>query len=284
MQSIHIQQKLIARCIRKGMSQTQIFQQLQEQRDAFKKLIKFPEAFARSTVKRSIMVVSSYSGSLRSSSDYIVDSLEEAKSEILNSLSKNEMNHYLNAVYDSIQIAIPAAAKYMDYIGRVNRLALRYSDSISFISPVNGMPVKIVVKEQEKTTIAFRRNASMIRAVINKVSDKTNNRKTATTSIPGIYHHLDSAILESIITILDFDIAPVHDSVGMHPNNIPQTYDAVRKSMFKISQGTVLRDIAAQIMQDVPEKLREKMLDQCPYTGDWDTVEQDLQNNIYAWS
>lgn len=194
------------------------------------------------------------------------------------------MNHYLNAVYDSIAVAIPAAAKYMDYIGRVNRLALRYSDSISFVSPINNFPVRIVVKEQEKTTIAFRRNGSIIRAVINKTSDKTNNRKTATTAIPGVYHHIDSAILESIITILDFDIAPVHDSVGMHPNNICQSYVAVRESMKRISEGEVLKNIAAQIMKDVPEKIRNNMLDQCPHTGDWTTVEQDLQNNIYAWS
>lgn len=38
------------------MSQSEIFSSMVEQRDAFKKLAKFPEAFSRSTVKRSVMV------------------------------------------------------------------------------------------------------------------------------------------------------------------------------------------------------------------------------------
>ena len=280
-----LQQKLIQRCINKGMNQAEIFQQLQEQRDAFVKIQKHAEdAFSRGVWKRSVMTVSAYGCSLKSSSEYVADSLKEIKSELLQDLSKKELNHYFNAVYDGIEVAIPAASQYLDYITKVIRFALKYTNSVKYINPLNNMPIHLKINKKDRLELEYKVNGKKKRSVISVKLEQTDNRKTATSSAPSIFHGIDAGILTLIVNQFQDDLALIHDSAGTHPNDIARLKNAANDSLLELSKGNKLKEIVEQILQEVPEKYKEKLLATLPMQGTWDTIQQDLENNRYSWN
>lgn len=280
-----LQQKLIERCINKNMNQMQIFEELKAQRSAFQKIMQYEaDAFNRSVWKRSVMTVSAYGCSLGSSSDYVRESLKGMQSEILNQLSIKEMNNFFNSVYDGIAVAIPAAAEYLHFIVKAIRLTLKYTDSIEYVNPLNGMPIHIRVKKKARKELEYKVNGKKKRSVIISKTNETDNRKTASNAAPSIFHGIDAGILTLIVLESNSEIAMIHDSIGTHPNDIAEARTQVNKALIELAKGDKLKEIVEQIIKHVPEKYKEELLKQIPQQNTWENFEEDLFSNQYSWS
>lgn len=56
--------------------------------------------------------------------------------------------------------------------------------------------------------------------------------------VPNLVHSYDGYVLRDVISKADFDIAPIHDCFGVHPNNVSKLRELYRNSIADIIENT----------------------------------------------
>lgn len=281
----HLQQKLLEKCIRKNLSMKECYEQLQFQRDLCIKLDKFKdEVFARKTFKKSVMVVANYGGTQSTSRADVVEQLKAIDSGFLKECSKEEIGMFCDMVFWSMSAASPAAMNFLDYFRKLISFSLKYKDSVYYNHPLTGFPIHLCVKKKEQVKIDYKVHGKSKKAVLTNELDETNTRKTTSSSVPSITHSTDAAILLLVKHLcLDIPMSYIHDSVGMHPNNIRKGKEAVKTVLSNVVGGNIYQNIRDQLLEGIEEDKIPEELKQVPYVGDWDNWHEDIMNAEYAF-
>lgn len=173
---------------------------------------------------------------------------------------------FCEIVWDSMQTGNPTAVAAQKWMGRlVNHTASR-DDCFAYISNLNGFPVvlrkgefksKLVViqalvknPDYDPSEKVGRKNPVWINDKSHKIrlfkaTGKIDVKKTETSSIPGIIHGADAAVMMLACERLGY-ITGIHDSAGCHPNDKPKLIKAIGEVLHTCATSDHFQDIANQ--------------------------------------
>lgn len=275
--------KLLESCVSKDMSVQDMYEQLKLQRDICKKMIEHEEeCFARKVFKKSTLTVANYGATQRTSRTDVLYQLKNMDSEFLEQLDTQEVNMFCNMVFWSLEEAAPSSMDFLNYFRKLLRFVLKHKDYIYFNNPLTGFPVALRVKEQETKDYVYKIMGKNVKTVLVTELQTTHAQKTTTSSVPGIIHSIDAAILVMLKQgLMEEDMAYIHDSIATHPNHIDKAKESVYKALNTVMNGSVLQDIVDKLLEgieDVPEALKK-----APYQGTWNGV-INSETSYYAYS
>lgn len=282
----HLQHKLLVKCMKHNMSTHETLNELKFQRDLCKKLMAYSdEVFARKVFKKSVMVTCSYGGSYGTSRDDVLENLRAVESKFLRNASPEEVSMFCQMVFWSLESAVPCAMNFMNYFRKLLSFALKYKESIYFKHPLTQFPVHLKVKKVESSTFNFRVHGKQKSVRLNKTLNETNKRKTTSSSIPGITHSSDAAILTCLKQLLgDTPMAFIHDSIGIHPNNIKTSKNAIQDVLKLFSDIDIFTEIKNDVLEGIPEDQIPEELKTVPHEGTWKDYNTNIENAEYAFA
>lgn len=277
------QKKLLQSCMSKGMSVQDMYEQLQMQRDLCKKMMDHEEeCFARKVYKKSCMTVANYGATQRTSRADVIYQLKNMNSTFLEDLESAELNMFCNMVFWSLEEAAPSSMEFLNYFRKLLRFVLKHKDYVYFNNPLTGFPVALRVREQETKDYVYKIMGKNVKTVLVTELQTTHSQKTTTSSVPGIIHSIDAAILVMLKDgLMEEDMSFIHDSCGLHPNNIEKAKESVYTALNTVMNGNVLQSIVDQLLEgieDVPDALKT-----APYQGTW-TGDINEETSYYAYS
>lgn len=281
----YLQWKLIDLCKRKGLSVEQTFAELKDQRTLCQKMIEHSdEAFARKVFKKSTMTVSSYGASQRTSREDVISQLKSFDDGFIYGLTNSEITMLTNMVYWSLDTAVPSAMNFLKYFKKLLAFALKHKDVVQFRNPMNNFPVVLRVADEESVGISYKVHGRVLKSRINRKLSTTNKTKTVSSSVPGIIHSMDAAILHLIKSgFMDKPMAYIHDSVACHPNDIGKLKSAVTDSLTVASYVNYFDSIRDQLLDGIDPKLIPDELLVTPTENTWDSWEEDIPVAIWAY-
>lgn len=282
----HLQQKLLEQCVRHGMSVDQIFDTLKAQRDLCQKMMKHQEeCFARKTYKKSVMVTCNYGGTAMTSRQDVLYQLKSMESKFLYDCTPSEVTMFCNMVFWSMEAGVPSAMRFLNYFRKLLSFVMRYKDAVVFKNPLTGFPVALRVYEEEVHGFSYVVHGKNLKARITRKLKTTNKRKTVSSSVPGVIHSIDGAILAMLkMNLEDVPMTYVHDSIGVHPNNMEQAKQAVYNSLNATMNHNVFQNIVDQLLADIPDEDIPDELRKAPYEGTWVVEEINQDNAYYSYS
>lgn len=278
----HLQQKLLEQCVRRGMSVEQMFDTLTVQRELCKKMLAHEdECFARKTFKLSVMVTTNYGGTAMTSRGDVLYQLKNMESSFLYSCTPSEITMFCNMVFWSMEAGVPSAMRFLSYFRKLLSFVMKHKDYVYFNNPITGFPVVLRVCDEELHGFSYRVHGRTLKARIFRKLSTTNSRKTVTSSVPGVIHSIDASILTSLKSFLgDEEMSYIHDSIGVHPNNMNKAKESVSESLKLLLNGDVFQNIVDQLLEgieDVPEHLLK-----APSEDTWTDIDSD--DWYYAYS
>lgn len=279
----HLQFKLLESCKKKGISVDQTLDTLKVQRDLCQRMIKHSdEVFARKTFKKSVMVTTNYGGTQQTSRNDVISQLKSFDEGFIYSLTPSEVTMMTNMIFWSMEAGVPSAMKFLNYFRKLLAFVLKYKDTVEFRNPLNNFPVVLRVYDEESVTLSYKVHGRTLTSRINKKINSTNKRKTTSSSVPSIIHSADAALLHMIKAgIIDTDMAFIHDSIGVHPNNIIKAKQSVVNSLTLLSTVEYFDSLRKQLLEgieDVPEEFLS-----VPTEDTWEDWEVDLANAYNAY-
>ena len=257
----HLQYKLLEQCTKRRLSVEDTLLVMKEQRAVCDKMLAHADSvFARKTVKKSVMVTCNYGGTQMTSRSDVIAQINAAEPDFLGSLTPSEVTMLTNMVFWSMEAGVPSAMRFLGYFRKLLAFVLKYHDEITFRNPLTGFPICLKVYDEESQAFQYKVHGKASKAKISVKLHSTNKRKTTSSSVPGIIHSIDAAILTMIKTGLDInDMAYVHDSVATHPNNLLKAKQSVAASLVQVLEGDVFQNIVDQLLEgieSVPVNLR----------------------------
>lgn len=282
----HLQKRLLEQCTNKGFSVQTMYEELKVMRDLSQRMQEHcDEVFNRKVWKKSVMVVTNYGGSRLTSREDVLAQLNRMESSFLYSCTPSEMTMFCNMVFWSLEAGVPSAMKFLDYFRKLLRFALKHKDVVFFQHPLTGFPVALRTPDKEVKEYQFKVNGKKTSVVLYKTLPTTNAAKTATSSVPGIIHSTDAALLALIKAGLEEeDMAYIHDSVGVHPNNLAKAKTSVADALTALMEGDCYQKIASQILEGIPEEDIPEFLKVAPFENTWENVAEDIKQAYYAFS
>lgn len=281
----HLQFKLIDQCKRNKLSVEQTFAALKDQRSLCQRMVaNADEVFARKVYKRSVMVTANYGGTQRSSREDVIAQLKAVDDGFIYSLTPSEITMLCNMVFWSLDSAVPSSMVFLQYFKKLIAFVLKYKDVVQFRNPINNFPVVLRVADEESIMLTYKVHGKSLTSRINKKMNTTNKRKTTSSTVPSIIHSADAAILHMIKhNVLDIDMATIHDSVGVHPNELTKTKEAVSQALLCSAQSQYFESIKDQLLDGIPvEDIPEELLE-VPNESTWHSWEQDILNASNAY-
>ncbi|WP_407568504.1 DNA-directed RNA polymerase [Pantoea sp. GABEPS69] len=281
----HLQLKLIESCRNKKLSVEQTLSTLIAQRDLCIKMTEHAdEVFARKTFKKSVMVITNYGGTQRTSRQDVISQLKSFEDGFIYSLTPSEITMMTNMIFWSMEEGVPSAMKFLGYFRKLLAFVLKHKDVIEFVNPLNNFPVVLRVYEEESISLSYKVHGKTLTSRINKKTSTTNKRKTTSSSVPSIIHSADAALLHLIKHgMLEADMAYIHDSVGVHPNNIECTKTAVTNSLLAVAKSEYFENLKDQLLDGIPPEAVPDELKHVPTEDTWDTWEEDLKTAYNAY-
>lgn len=257
----HMQQKQLEQCVKRRLSVEDTLDVMKLQRSVCIKMLEHSKTvFARKTVKKSVMTVTSYGATQMTSRSDVIAQINAAEPDFLGSLTPSEVTMLTNMVFWSMEAGVPSAMRFLGYFRKLLAFVLKYCDEITFRNPLTGFPICLKVYDEESQAFQYKVHGKASKAKISVKLHSTNKRKTTSSSVPGIIHSIDAAILTMIKTGLDInDMAYVHDSVAVHPNNLLKAKQSVAASLVQVLEGDVFQNIVDQLLEgieNVPVNLR----------------------------
>ncbi len=159
---------------------------------------------------------------------------------------------------ESIDEVVEGAKKGKEFIKTITELCAKKNKGILFTTDI-GFPVyQKNVKSKSIKINSYMwtpdRGAQRIQFRVDKKIGKINTHSQKNSSAPNVIHSLDSTLLHRTVEgcynrgVRDF--ALIHDSYGVHPNDVPILNEEVREAFIKIFSKDVLYDWAIEVLSN----------------------------------
>lgn len=177
-----------------------------------------------------------------------------------------------HVLYSSIRQTVVAAAKAMDWLREVAKIAASGGLPLWWTTP-NGLPIL----QEYRTATGFRVDThwqgQRVQMMIAKDGDKIDSRSQANGVAPNFVHSLDACHLQSVaLAAREYGIrhlAMIHDSFGTHAADTGLLSRLLRDTFIEQYEGNVLWDFYEELKEQLPEELAEQ-LPEPPAFGDLD--------------
>lgn len=282
----HLQQRLLEQCSRNGLPVQAMYEELKAMRSLCQKMVEYnEEVFSRKVWKKSVMVVTNYGGSRLTSREDVLAQLSGMESKFLYSCTPSEITMFCNMVYWSLEAGVPSAMKFLNYFRKLLRFVLKHKEIVFFNNPLTGFPVALRTADKEIKEYQYKVGGKKTSVVLHRNLQTTNAAKTATSSVPGIIHSLDGAILMLLKDGLkDEDMAYIHDSIGVHPNNMAKAKGSVSDALEVLLNSDAYQKIASQLLEGIDPSLIPEDLLNAPSENTWENADEDVKVAYYAYS
>lgn len=215
----------------------------------------------RAIVKRNAMTYT-YGATLDGFTDQITD--EWTKTHTEGDRLPWEAARYLAMVNDqSIKNIIVKAAKAMDYLQAVARVASNAGIDLSWVTP-SGFKVDHRYHKPQLETIRTVCGSTKISAsVITGESVEIDKTKTSTSIAPNFIHSLDASHMA--LTVLECtkegmtDFMMVHDSFGCHAADMQAMNRILRQEFVKMYSNDFLSTFHEQVKRQLPPDAIERL-------------------------
>lgn len=196
----------------------------------------------RSMTKRPCMT-HVYSATVRSCSEYILQSAQEEGYEGTEEYSLFKLAGYLSTrMKAAVEDANPAATEAMKYL---QSLCYRVpaANHLQWKTPLGGLVINRYTESEETVVKVQSMNLTQL-MVYNRNYNVNNKRKAKSGISPNWIHSLDATHLGMIINSFDGDIMPIHDSVATHACDVDAMHSVIRKQFLKLyTEHDVLQEI-----------------------------------------
>lgn len=196
----------------------------------------------RSMTKRPCMT-HVYSATVRSCSEYILQSAQEEGYEGTDEYSLFKLAGYLSGrMKAAVEDANPAATAAMKYL---QSLCYRIPTAkhLQWKTPLGGLVINRYT-ESEETKVSVKSMNLTHLLVYNRNYEVNNKRKAKSGISPNWIHSLDATHLMMTINAFGGDIMPIHDSVATHACDVDEMHKAVREQFVLLyTKHDVLQEI-----------------------------------------
>jgi len=177
-----------------------------------------------------------------------------------------------HALYSSIRATVVAAAKAMDWLREVAKVAASGGLPLWWTTP-NGLPILQEYKVSVGRRIECHWGGQRVDLTVAKDGEKINSRSQANGVAPNFVHSLDASHLQSVaLAGRDHGIkhlAVIHDSFGTHACDTGVLSGLLRETFIDQYSGNVLGDFHEELKDQLPEELAAQ-LPEPPTFGDLD--------------
>lgn len=153
----------------------------------------------------------------------------------------------------SMEELLPAAVHYMEVI---YKFADEKRSKYRWTMP-DGFIVETTTWEQEEVIAHYFKLGTNMEASSTPTGSIFAKRETGVNSskalAPNIVHSIDSYILREVVRRADFDIVTIHDSYGVHPNNVDKLRQLYRDVLISVMEMNLLEDILEQINPELAQ-------------------------------
>lgn len=213
----------------------------------------------RKITKRPVMVVP-YGGTRYSCREYVEEAIHD---KIMGGHENPFGDHVYEAslylsqyVWQAIDEIVVAAREAMAWLQDVGRMMSDKNLPISWHTP-SGFVVQQIYQCVKSRRITTHIDNVLIKPTVLEETEKINKRRAANGLSPNFVHSLDASALtmtvNKCITEGITDFAVVHDSYGVHAQNVPALVDAIRSSFVKIYEDSdVLMDLYDSVKGVIP--------------------------------
>lgn len=146
---------------------------------------------------------------------------------------------------------LPAAVSYMEVIYKFadeKRSKYRWTMPDGFIVETTTFEQEEVVAHYFKLGTNTESSSTPTGSIFAKRETGVNSSKALA---PNIVHSIDSYILREVVRRADFDIVTIHDSYGVHPNNVHKLRQLYRDVLISVMEMNLLEDILEQLNPDL---------------------------------
>lgn len=214
----------------------------------------------RSISKRNTMT-QPYSVTMRGMQDQLKDTFTEMENKG-DKFWKGEVwqvSRLLAGVHqDSIDEVVKGAKKGKDFIKYITGLCASRNKGLAYTTKI-GFPVyqkNLKTKSCQIASHIWTPNKGMqkVKFRVNKQIGKVNTHSQKNSSAPNFIHSLDSTLLHLVVKrcyergVTAF--ALVHDSYGVHPNDIDILNEEIRKAYVEIFSDDVLYNWAIEVLSN----------------------------------
>ena len=196
----------------------------------------------RSMTKRPCMT-HVYSATVRSCSEYILQSAQEEGYEGTEEYSLFKLAGYLSGrMKAAVEDANPAATAAMKYLQSLC-YKVPAANHLQWKTPLGGLVINRYTESEETTVKVKSMNLSHL-LIYNRNYDVNNKRKAKSGISPNWIHSLDATHLMMTINAFEGDIMPIHDSVATHACDVDTMQKAVREQFVRLyTEHDVLQEI-----------------------------------------
>lgn len=154
---------------------------------------------------------------------------------------------------DSMKELLPAAVEYMEVI---YKFADEKRSKYRWTMP-DGFIVETTTFEQEEVIAHYFKLGTSMEPSSTPTGSIFAKRETGVYSskalAPNIVHSIDSYILREVVRRADFDIVTIHDSYGVHPNNVEKLRQLYREVLISVMEMNLLENILEQINPELAQ-------------------------------
>lgn len=155
---------------------------------------------------------------------------------------------------------LPAAVAYMDVI---YKFADEKKSKFRWTMP-DGFMVETTTWEQEEVVAHYFKLGANNERSSTPTGSIFAKRETGVAGskalAPNIVHSIDSYILREVVRRADFDIVAIHDSFGVHPNNVDAIRQLYRNVLMDVMDMNILEDILEQLNPNLAKVVERRGL------------------------
>jgi Autographiviridae RNA polymerase len=226
--------------------------------------------FDRKATKRSVMILP-YSGTLHASKEYVRDYAKEREGVKPWEDDFVATAFFAKHVWTTIEETVKSAGTVMRWLRAVSNAVTKEGQTIKWRTPINFM-VEQDNRELDQFQVEIMvGKRSRYQPQFVKESERLDKKAQRLGISPNFVHSLDAACLMLTVNravdegIEDF--AMVHDSYGVLAGKMDTLYMGLRQAFIDIYQGNVMLDFVTSAARDLPEEVRQKLINAMPTKG-----------------
>lgn len=180
-----------------------------------------------------------------------------------------------HVLYSSVSLTVSAAAKAMDWLRDVAKIAAGEDLPLWWTTPM-GLPILQEYKKTEGVAVRAHWAGQKVDLTIHKEGETLDSRAQANGVAPNFVHSLDASHLQAVALRAKEEgiqhLAMIHDSFGTHAAHTGQLSRILRETFVEQYQGDVLGDFYEELKAQLGDELAEK-LPRPPQAGSLDLNE-----------
>lgn len=216
----------------------------------------------RSLTKRNVMT-QPYSVTKRGMFEQIYDLLQEYEEDnkVFWQGDKWTVAMLLSELNDkAIGTIVKGAKEGQVIIKDILSKSLKTNDYAYWETPIFNFPVLQRIKKEKLT----RLNTPLGKLVIYSTTDETHYLRMLNGIAPNFIHSIDATVLYKTVELCiekgvsEFSL--IHDSYGVHPNNIPILNNSFREAYIEVFKNEPLLQFTKQLCEDEIDNVKKAMI------------------------